>query len=379
MKTPNLPTRTVTRPRRAGVPAAALALALTLGLLPAQEPAPRHAWNRFVTTGNQLADAKSSHLDADRQLNLVYQELKGRLGAEDAARLRTEQLRWIEHRNQMAAWTAGTNDAGDSPESSVDYWREMADITRGRLEFLAIWDGAKATPGPDGTYDDGFGGTLTVSGSDAESVRFAFDVVRGPTAHTGEIKGSARRTGDRATFTDADLPADQRGEQPCVIRLVFIGNRIEVTGENTQYYHGVRATFDGVYYQTPGAAGTPGLSGLPDEPAGSSMEHLDHMAAALEGYRDLTEWIRQNRAVPETVLKKHAASDWETQNLGFRNWPSALRETLLRQEAELADLRLRLAEANGSPAERRQALRAETARTKIALETFLATKAPVAD
>ena len=170
-----------------------------------------------------------------------------------------------------------------------------------------------------------------------------------------------------------------RARKPCVIRLVFIGNRVEVTAENAERYHGARAYFDGVYYKKPGAAGSPGLSGLPEGPAGSPMEHLDHMAAALQGYRDLTEWIRENRAVPEAVLKKHAASDWESQNLGFRNWPAALRETLHRQEAELADLRLRVAAADGSPPERIQALRAESTRTRTALETFLRTKPPVAD
>jgi uncharacterized protein YecT (DUF1311 family) len=204
---------------------------------------------RFVTAKSLLARAKTMHEEADRRLNVFYQALKGRLGAEDAARLRAEQHRWIDHRNQMAAWAATTKGAAESPETCVDYWNEMASITRERRKFLAIWDGAEITPGPDGTYEDGFGGTLTISASREETVRFAFDVVRGPTAHTGDIEGSARRTGNRTTFTDADPPANQRGQKPCVIRLAFIGNRVEVTCENTEPYHGARAYFDGVYYK----------------------------------------------------------------------------------------------------------------------------------
>jgi uncharacterized protein YecT (DUF1311 family) len=334
---------------------------------------------RFVTAEVRLAHAKTTHIEADRQINEFYQGLKGRLGKEDAARLRAEQLRWIDHRNQMAAWTARTQGAGEAPESCVDYWRVMADSTRGRLKFVAVWDGANAAPGPDGTYNDGFGGTLTVSDSNAKTMRFAFEVVRGPTAHTGELEGTARRNGNQATFTDADLPVDQRRAEPCVIRFVFIGNRVEVATENTEAYHGARAYFHGAYYKTPAAVGEPGLAAPPDGPAGLPLEHLDHMAAALQGYRGLTEWIRKNHAVPDAVLKKHAASDWESQNLGFRNWPVTLRETLLRQEAELADLRLRVAAADGSPPERIQALGTESTRTRSALDAFLKTKTPAAD
>ena len=108
---------------------------------------------------------------------------------------------------------------------------------------------AAATTTLDRIYIDGFGGALTVSESDAKTLRLAFDVVRGPTAHTGKISTIASRAEDRATYTDAELPAEQRGEPPCEIRLVFIGNRVEVSAENTQYYHGARAYFDGVYYK----------------------------------------------------------------------------------------------------------------------------------
>ncbi len=97
-----------------------------------------------------------------------------------------------------------------------------------------------------GIYDDAFGGTLTIS--DATEVTFAFEmtVVRGPTAHIGEIAGVAQIAGETATFIDTNEEAFIDGN-PCRLTFTFEGDWIKVTGENTHYYHGARAYFDGTY------------------------------------------------------------------------------------------------------------------------------------
>jgi len=97
-----------------------------------------------------------------------------------------------------------------------------------------------------GTYDDANGGTLTIS--DAGELTFAFEitVVRGPTAHTGEVAGIAQITGETATFIDTNEEAFIDGN-PCRLTFIFEGGWLKVTGENTSYYHGARAYFDGTY------------------------------------------------------------------------------------------------------------------------------------
>ena len=97
-----------------------------------------------------------------------------------------------------------------------------------------------------GIYDDDNGGTLFIS--EAGELTFAFEilVVRGPTAHTGELSGIAQITGETATFVDTNEEAFIEGN-PCRLTFTFVGDRIEVKGENTLYYHGARAYFDGTY------------------------------------------------------------------------------------------------------------------------------------
>lgn len=97
-----------------------------------------------------------------------------------------------------------------------------------------------------GIYDDANGGTLTIS--DAGELTFAFEitVVRGPTAHTGEIAGVAQIAGETATFVDTNEKAFIDGN-PCRLTFTFEGGWLKVTGENTHYYHGARAFFDGTY------------------------------------------------------------------------------------------------------------------------------------
>jgi hypothetical protein len=172
----------------------------------------------------------------------------------------------------------------------------------------------------------------------------------------------------------------------------IIGNRVEVTGKNSGNYHGARAYFDGTYYKTAATpvkeAGVPGTHApappraAPDDPADAitiALDHLDHIDIVLQGYRGLTERLRKNHTLAESVLQKHAGTDRETQNLGFRNWPAALRGTLLAQQDELADLRLRLAETGNAPSERIEELRTKAAAARAALETFRKNQPPPAD
>lgn len=97
-----------------------------------------------------------------------------------------------------------------------------------------------------GIYDDANGGTLTISEATEVTFAFAFTVVRGPTAPIGEIAGVAQIAGETATFIDTNEEAFINGN-PARITFTFEGEWITVTGENTFYYHGARASFDGNY------------------------------------------------------------------------------------------------------------------------------------
>ncbi|MFQ3578502.1 MAG: hypothetical protein SNJ52_05775 [Verrucomicrobiia bacterium] len=88
-------------------------------------------------------------------------------------------------------------------------------------------------------------------------MNFESFVVRGPTAHIGSIEAVATMlTENHARFVDTDADNFVEG-QPATIDFFFSGHELEVRGENTLAYHGMRASFDGTYYKKPYPRWTP--------------------------------------------------------------------------------------------------------------------------
>ena len=223
------------------------ALALLLAALTAATgPATPTSADPARSDATDPARARAAWERADAELNAAYGELKGRLAQPARDRLRAEQLEWIRSRDWHAREIARNLGAAQgAPDLHPAYWETMTTFTAERTRLLRVYDGRGVPPGLDGRYTDGYGGTLTVTDADRRAFRFRLDVVRGPTAHTGEIEGTATLAGARATF--ASGPASDG--KPCVLRFEIEGNRIAVRGQNTSDFHGARASFDGVYFK----------------------------------------------------------------------------------------------------------------------------------
>lgn len=90
----------------------------------------------------------------------------------------------------------------------------------------------------------------------------------------------------------------------------------------------------------------------PDEPAQetldqrfsvkNSLARMQQIDAALKSFRQLTEASQEK--LGETEVAKVGNTDWETQNLGFHNWVGAVEGTLLKQNYQIAQLELKLAQ-----------------------------------
>jgi uncharacterized protein YecT (DUF1311 family) len=204
-----------------------------------------------LTEADRLRFAKADYAAADAELNRVYGEIRETLKDQPEvwADLRQRQRDWIDYRDYIVSHPATSGTDPDAKQKSISYWDTMAGMTESQTEFLEIFSGESVPDGRDGIYVDARGGQLMIENADAESFDFSISVVRGPTFHLGDVSGKAKIGSDGvAVFVDTEPDAFIDGK-PCIIRFELKGKRIQVSGENTMYYHGARAYFDGEFFK----------------------------------------------------------------------------------------------------------------------------------
>ena len=211
---------------------------------------------RRLDRAQLLELARQDHRQADAALNAVYRRVMDRLPEEQRTDLRQRQRRWIGSRDRFAEHQAIIVDGAEGdPGESVQYWESLAAATVARTAFLETYARGNPEGRIDGVWVDEAGGRMelrpTTGPAGDRGLQFTISVVRGPSTHLGEIQGFARfdgPDGQRAVFVDTDPEAAIEG-RAARIELLFDGERIEVKGENTGFYHGARAYFDGTYFR----------------------------------------------------------------------------------------------------------------------------------
>lgn len=148
----------------------------------------------------------------------------------------------------MAADQPRQNDFhGNDPKQSSYYWDAMAELTKARAEFLRASFDSALPKGISGSYEDSYGGSLNLE-ERADGVAFQIDVVRGPTLHTGGLAGLATVKDGVAVYKEQVEAGEDR--EPCELTFTFSkGHSVKIDGKNTDYYHGARAYFTGIYFK----------------------------------------------------------------------------------------------------------------------------------
>ena len=191
----------------------------------------------------QIARAKARFTAADALLNTTYQTARADAGKKAGA-LRELQRDWIKYRDHMAEFGHGENF-----EAALAYWDAMLDLTVARIQFLPLFNGKDVPKGLAGIYTDGHFGELQLEEKEGDTVEFSISVIRGPSYHTGELSGTARRKGTKLSYKEKVEPGDDR--EPAELSFTFTdGHIIKIEGKNTGHHHGARAYFDGTYYKS---------------------------------------------------------------------------------------------------------------------------------
>lgn len=185
----------------------------------------------LMARGKELDKAKAEFAAQDKLLNVTYQDLEKSIPEYVFARVQEDQRKWIDHRDYMSTWDSKR--LKKKPEDDPDYWTSAALMTESRITWMKAWKG------------DGYAGELRIVERNGK-LYFSLAVVRGPTFHSGICDGQAEVNGSMARFSVRYSP----DEAP--MWLTFLNNRrgdgrIEVIGENTGFFHGTRAYFEGHY------------------------------------------------------------------------------------------------------------------------------------
>ncbi|MCR9141380.1 MAG: DUF1311 domain-containing protein [bacterium] len=215
---------------------------------------------------DRLACLKKEFSRADGELNAVYKKLRASLSEPVRGDLKDNSLGWIRMKEYNCEFQSEMMQNATTDARQAAFYRCALDYTTDRIQYLRRAFGREGVkPGLPGEYDDGFSGSLAFEpGDKQDSYKFRIEVVRGPTAHIGEIDGEVflqnGATGvfkERPNCPDSETAARQRFDggrraEPCC-RLDFrLKNHkgfrtIAVKETNCGYYHGARAYFDGLY------------------------------------------------------------------------------------------------------------------------------------
>jgi uncharacterized protein YecT (DUF1311 family) len=194
-----------------------------------------------------LEEAKQAFANADATLNSVYEEAKETVASYRFTKIEKEQRDWIAYRDHRAAGAAHFDGRANSGEetTNAEYWKAMAYLTETRIEILNAWMKVDTfTKTWEGAWIDGYGGILRIVENPDGTFTFACSVVRGPTYHLGNIDGTAAANQTTARFT---TQVDKDSAETWLTFLLEGDGRLRVIGENTQFFHGARAYFDGSY------------------------------------------------------------------------------------------------------------------------------------
>lgn len=193
-----------------------------------------------------LKEAKAGFAKADAALNEAWAAARKALEEADFNALKEEQCGWLELRDTLALspYYSGAPDDKAEALNSPEYFSTAASLTEERVRWLrgliAEDQGGSLT----GEWEDSRGGHMEIVEQDGR-LHFTIETVRGPSANLGQIAGIAAWNSPIGWFSDKGRDKEKTDETNLAFH--WQGRKLQVTGANTEFYHGKRAWFDGGY------------------------------------------------------------------------------------------------------------------------------------
>jgi hypothetical protein len=184
----------------------------------------------------------------DALLQELYKRVLKEAGTTGEAKLREVFQAREKLRDDRSKGTAEDGEYRFQPS----YWESMLNNTIETIAFLNDYSGRGVPKGMAGSFRDASGGTLLMEPMLNGQLRFTLNVARGPAAIAGQMTGTARFTGTRATYKEELRKKDAApGQQPAELTFTLRGGGhiIHVEAKNTGAYAAEGAYFNGDYYK----------------------------------------------------------------------------------------------------------------------------------
>lgn len=193
--------------------------------------------------------AKAAFAKADAALNAAWAEAKKALPPEEFTALKEDQKGWLELRDVLALSPSysGAPDDEDEAKASPEYLSTAAALMDDRVRWLRGFIADGYGDSLTGTWEDSRGGHINIVEEEGK-ILFILETVRGHTADLGQLAGVATWNHPIGWFSDKGR--DEEKEQETNLAFVWHERLLEVTGANTEHYHGKRAWLDGRYVKT---------------------------------------------------------------------------------------------------------------------------------
>lgn len=180
---------------------------------------------------------------SDRILNSTYKDIKSKLNPTEQKELISVQRDWILYRDSICEGPLYSYDT-----SGLETLICKLQSTDDRIGYLrTVWKKGSFPDTPVGEYLDGFGGNLRIIKVSENKFEFSMEVVRGPTAHIGEVSGQWQTKLNVKWRWKSEAECQDTDMECCILEFKSSQAKIEVKEISCQYYHGARAYFDGVY------------------------------------------------------------------------------------------------------------------------------------
>ena len=240
----------------------AVVLAAVAAVSGALVPSPRDVCRGFKAEAERKTCYEKQYQSADYELNRVYRLIREKLPAPHRAEMKQSSLEWIRGKEYICGYRADLSSGKEGTKDS-NYYSCLLDFTRSRTRFLRQAFGREGVArGTAGMYEDGVGGRLKLAKKTDDRFEFSLEVVRGPTAHIGEIHGAFTLHGRKGVYRSEEYCEEEKDggtDQCCNLTFAFQKYHLKVTEKNCSYYRGARAYFDGAYRKVR-RAGVPALS-----------------------------------------------------------------------------------------------------------------------
>jgi uncharacterized protein YecT (DUF1311 family) len=199
--------------------------------------------NSISESNHKMSCYKSIYKKVDLTLNTTYQKVKSNLASPEKKELLELQRMWIAFRDGLCEGPMYEFD-----QSGLETLLCKIETTEERTKYLEqVWVFGKIPLDPSGSYTDGFGGSLEILRQPNNQFEFKIEVVRGPTAHIGEVSGAFTPNNKQSWIWKSNKSCNQEEEDCCLLEFKQLTGKILIKEISCSYFHGARAYFDGSY------------------------------------------------------------------------------------------------------------------------------------